>query len=57
MSIVNSCRVAVLLVILPVVTYIVRGPAKKGPQKNTGCDLFDLTIIRLAISFDTLGYS
>ncbi|KAH9827692.1 hypothetical protein Tdes44962_MAKER00418 [Teratosphaeria destructans] len=56
LSIVNSSRVFCLIVILPILTRFVRG--KIDPKaKNKGCDTFDLTLIRVAILFDTLGYA
>jgi hypothetical protein len=56
MSIVNSCRVVGLLVVLPLLTRYVRRRKGFPSQKNSGSDLFDLSIIRAAIVFDTLGY-
>jgi hypothetical protein len=56
MSIVNSCRVVALLVVLPLLTRYVRRRKGFPSQKNSGSDLFDLSIIRAAIVFDTLGY-
>lgn len=55
-SIVNSSRVIVLLIILPLLTRLVRGKAGTRNQKNSGSDNFDLVIIRLAIFFDMLGF-
>ncbi|KAK0938786.1 hypothetical protein LTR29_009636 [Friedmanniomyces endolithicus] len=55
MSIVNTARVLCLVVALPLVTRLVRG--KIDPKKrNTGCDTFDMSVIRVALFFDTLGY-
>ena len=54
-SIINSCRVLVLLVILPLITRLVRGKAGQS-KKVKGCDQLDLGVIRLAIFFDMLGY-
>lgn len=55
MTIANSARVFCLIVVLPVVTRLVRG--KHDPnRKNNGCDLFDLSVIRFAVLFDTIGY-
>lgn len=55
MTIVNSCRVFCLIVVLPTLTRLIRG--KTDPhKKNTGSDLFDLSVIRFAVLFDTLGY-
>lgn len=60
MTAVNSSRVVCLLIILPLVTRMVRGKplshedAEKA--KNTGCDNFDLIIMRLAIFLDMVGY-
>lgn len=55
-SIVNSSRVFCLLIVLPIVTRLVRGKANKNKRAVTGSDTFDLTIIRVAVLFDTIGY-
>ncbi|KAF2653079.1 MFS general substrate transporter [Lophiostoma macrostomum CBS 122681] len=55
-SIVNSSRVIALLVLLPAVTRLVRGKQGTKNQRSSGSDLFDLSIIRVAIFFDMLGY-
>jgi MFS family permease len=55
-SIVNTCRVIGLLVVLPIVTRLVRGKQGTRNQKNSGSDSFDLAVIRVAIFFDMLGY-
>ncbi|KAJ5056739.1 hypothetical protein J3E72DRAFT_221417 [Bipolaris maydis] len=55
-TIVNSCRVFSLLVILPVVTRIFRGKNGAAKTRSSGSDLFDLSIIRAAILFDMMGY-
>lgn len=56
-SIVNTCRVFTLLVILPVISRLLRGPTVAGAKpKNSGSDHIDLGIIRAAIFFDLLGY-
>ncbi|TKA82785.1 hypothetical protein B0A55_01801 [Friedmanniomyces simplex] len=55
MSIVNTSRVLCLIVILPLVTRLVRGKVDMK-KRNTGCDTFDMSVIRIAILFDTLGY-
>ena len=55
-SIVNTCRVSVLLIFLPVITRLVRGRRGSPPQRNSGSDTLDLVIIRTAIAFDMLGY-
>lgn len=58
MSIVNSCRVLCLILIMPVIVWIFKtkptGPPTK--QKNQGSDRFDLWVIRVAVLSDTLGY-
>lgn len=58
MTIVNSSRVFCLLIILPILTRFIRG--KPNPEndnkRGTGCDTFDLSVIRIAVLFDTLGY-
>ena len=55
-TIVNSCRVFALLVILPTLTRVFRGKNHSKNMRNSGTDLFDLSIIRVAIFFDTIGY-
>lgn len=55
-SIVNTCRVTVLLLIVPLVTFFIRGRRGSVPQRNSGCDGLDLAIIRTAIAFDIAGY-
>lgn len=55
-SIVNTCRVTVLLLIVPLVTRFIRGRRGSVPQRNSGCDGLDLAIIRTAIVFDIIGY-
>ena len=55
-SIIYTCRVSVLIVVLPLITRLIRGPRSAVKQRSTGCDLFDLSIIRFAIFFDLLGY-
>ncbi|USW51936.1 Putative sugar transporter, major facilitator superfamily, MFS transporter superfamily [Septoria linicola] len=56
MTIVNSTRVVCLLFILPTLTRLVRGTPDPRKTKSTGADMFDLTIIRVAIFIDCLGY-
>jgi MFS family permease len=55
-SIVNASRVFALLVILPLLTRIFRGKNGHTRTRNSGSDLFDLSIIRVAIFFDMMGY-
>ncbi|KAF1967764.1 MFS general substrate transporter [Bimuria novae-zelandiae CBS 107.79] len=55
-SIVNACRVLTLLVALPLITRLVRGKDGARKQRNSGSDVFDLSLIRLAVLFDMLGY-
>jgi MFS family permease len=55
LSIANSGRVFTLLVILPTITRLIRGP-QQGTQANSGSDWLDILCIRLAILFDLLGY-
>ena len=55
-SIANTCRVFVLIVVLPVVSRILRGPRSSSVLKPSGCDNIDLGIIRTAIFFDLLGF-
>jgi hypothetical protein len=53
MSIVSMARVSCLLVVLPFITWYFR--RSRAPAR-TGADFFDLSIIRLAIFFDILGF-
>ena len=55
-SVVNTCRVITLLILLPIITRILRGPRSKAVKQNSGSDNIDLGIIRTAILFDMLGY-
>ena len=55
-SIVNTCRVFTLLVILPVASRVLRGPRSSSAQRLSGSDNIDLYIIRTAVFFDVLGY-
>ncbi len=55
-SIVNSFRVFVLLVLLPLITRVVRGPKSTAIYQSSGSDRLDLSIIRVAIFFDLVGY-
>jgi MFS family permease len=60
MTAVNSSRVVCLLILLPLATRLVRGKplshADAEKVRNTGCDNFDLIIMRLAIFLDAAGY-
>ena len=55
-SVVNTGRVLMLIVVLPLVTRIARKRRGDVPQRNSGSDLLDLSIIRIAVFFDMLGY-
>jgi MFS family permease len=55
-TIVNTCRVFSLLVILPILTRLVRGKNGTARMRSSGSDLFDLSVIRAAIFFDMAGY-
>ena len=55
-SVVNSSRVFVLLILLPLVSRIIRGPRSTAIRQSSGSDRLDLSLIRLAIFFDLLGY-
>lgn len=55
-SVVNICRVTNLLVFLPLIVRLFRGPKSKQVQQHSGSDNVDLYIIRAAIAFDMLGY-
>ena len=56
-SVVNTCRVIILLVVLPITIRLLRGPVKtRAKAKTSGSDLIDLSIIRIAILFDFIGF-
>ncbi|KAL8658803.1 MAG: hypothetical protein Q9202_007420 [Teloschistes flavicans] len=55
-SIVNVCRVTTLLVFMPLVSRVVRGPRNSATVGKSGSDRLDLYLIRTAVFFDTLGY-
>jgi len=55
LSIVNTCRVLGLAVLLPLATRLVRGKVDVAQEKTSGSDMFDLSIIRLATLFDIVG--
>ena len=65
-SIVNIVRVAALLIVLPSLNYLVRTRRANRqrresgfaiPESNSGSDLLDLSIIRVAIGLEVLGYA
>ncbi|MCJ1320493.1 hypothetical protein MMC15_005833 [Xylographa vitiligo] len=57
LSVVNTVRVTVLIVVLPLLIRLVRGPpASRAPERNSGSDALDLAIVRIAIVFDIVGY-
>ncbi|KAF2023622.1 MFS general substrate transporter [Setomelanomma holmii] len=56
MTIVNSTRVAFLLVMLPAITYLVRHRRDDNAARCKGIDSFDLNIIRIGIFCETLGW-
>ena len=62
---VNIFRVFALIVVLPALNYLVRRRRQftqrrdsgfVSPEPNSGSDLFDLSMIRIAISLEVLGY-
>ena len=56
-SIVNIVRVLCLLTILPGLTWLFRGRYPKGKASPAkGCDLLDLSIIRISVFLDFLGF-
>lgn len=56
LSYVNIGRVTVLIVILPLVSRLLRGPSSKAAMKTSGCDNIELGIIRVAVLFDMIGF-
>lgn len=63
-SIVNSCRVSYLIIVLPLVTKLYRSrytparsrPISPGPSGLEGTDSFELAVIRFAIFADSVGF-
>jgi MFS family permease len=56
-SLVNICRVCMLIIVLPGITRLVRGPvSSRTQQKQSGSDGLDVWVIRIAIIFDMMGY-
>ncbi|KIW38240.1 uncharacterized protein PV06_09223 [Exophiala oligosperma] len=58
LSAVNVCRVLCLVLLLPLLTRIFRGPAPGGASSagHKGADMLDINIIRGSILFDLIGY-
>ena len=56
LSAVNICRVFGLIVILPVLTRVFRGPQGTHPKGHKGSDMLDIWIVRAAVVFDLIGY-
>ncbi|KIW71053.1 hypothetical protein PV04_03268 [Phialophora macrospora] len=56
LSAVNICRVMGLVLLLPLLTRIFRGPQHLQSKGHKGSDMLDIWIIRGAILFDLLGY-
>ena len=57
-SIANSCRVGMLVLILPLVSRLFNARKGEGHTQSgrTGSDTFDILTIRTAVFFDVLGY-
>lgn len=56
-SIVNIFRVLVLLLLLPLISRFFKSrEARTSLQQNSGSDSLDLSIIRVAVFFDLVGY-
>ena len=56
LSSVNICRVFALVVGLPLITRLFRGPVRGQHSAHLGADRLDINVIRCAILFDLLGY-
>lgn len=56
LSAVNVCRVAGLVIVLPLLTRFFRGAATSQSAGHKGADKLDINIIRGAILFDLFGY-
>ncbi|KAI5297355.1 hypothetical protein KEM55_004815 [Ascosphaera atra] len=55
-SLISAVRVVMLLAALPAITRLVRGPKQGDQHVNTGCDMLDITIIRVSVFIDAAGY-
>ncbi|EEH10397.1 conserved hypothetical protein [Histoplasma capsulatum G186AR] len=55
-SVASSVRVVMLLVALPTITRLVRGPLSQRSRVNTGSDMLDIIIIRISTMIDLIGY-
>lgn len=60
-SVVNTSRVAVLLLLLPLISRLFRSGAPRGSitasrQQQSGSTMFDISLIRVSVLFDLLGY-
>ena len=55
-SVVNTCRVCMLVFVLPLLIRLFRGRQGQAAQRNSGSDPLDLAIIRVAVFFDMIGY-
>ena len=56
LSSVNVVRVSVLIVVLPLITRLIRGPRGVGQSGHHGADRLDLNLIHIAIALELLGY-
>lgn len=56
LSATNICRVTALVLLLPLLTRWVRGPASRSTAGRHGSDGLDIGIIRVSIVFDFIGY-
>ena len=56
LSTVNISRVSALILFLPLVTRLVRGPLGQSSTTRHGADMLDINAIRAAVLFDLLGY-
>jgi len=57
MGITNLSRVVCLLLVLPFAARLYRNhQAKKNIRMSQGADVFDLTVMRIAVFFDIVGY-
>lgn len=56
-SVCNISRVSALVVILPLLSFLVRGRAGSRPQPNSGSDQLDLWTIRTSVLFEIIGFA
>ncbi|KAI5291370.1 hypothetical protein KEM54_005126 [Ascosphaera aggregata] len=55
-SLVSTIRMVMLIVAMPILTRLIRGPRQGDEHINTGCDMLDIGVIRSSVFIDVLCY-